>query len=66
MDVNGISYRPGNGGYQVIQVLTEKNGWQCIYERHDMPQHYTVQAKLMHLVKRFIRESKINQAIAAQ
>jgi hypothetical protein len=55
---NNIQFRPGKGDFQVLQVETSKNGFQCIYFRHEMPEHYTVQDKLMPLVKRFIRETR--------
>ncbi len=55
---NNIEFRPGKGDYQVLQVAVPNNGFQCIYFRHQMPEHYTVQDKLMPLVKRFIRESR--------
>ena len=50
----GIAYRPGRGAYQALQVFTELSGWQCIHSRADMPEHYTVQDKLMPLVRRYL------------
>jgi hypothetical protein len=58
---NDIKFRPGKGDFQVLQVETVKNGYQCIYSRFDMPEHYTVQDKLMPLVKRFIKETRTNE-----
>lgn len=50
LNSEGIPYRPGKGNYQVLQVRTEKDGWQCIFKRDDMPEHYSVNDKLMRLV----------------
>ena len=54
---NDIPYRKGKGDYQVLQVMTEKHGFQCIYRRADMPEHFTVQDKLYPLVRKFLNES---------
>lgn len=56
LDMQGIGYRPGKGDWQVLQVLTNK-GWQVIFSRLDMPEHFTVGDDLMPLVRRFL-ESK--------
>lgn len=53
-----IPYRNGKGYYQVLQVLTKDHGWQCIYSRHDMPEHYTIQDRLYPLVRRFLDSTK--------
>ena len=53
---HGIAYRAGKGAWQVLQVLTPKHGWQCVFERGDMPEHYTVQDKLMPIVRHFLKE----------
>lgn len=53
LEQQGIAYRPGKGDFQMLQVLTEEHGWQCVFRRLDMPEHYTVQDKLMPLVRRF-------------
>lgn len=58
LDMHGLSYRQGKGEYQVLQVLTEKHGWQVIYSRHDMPEHYTVSDKLYPMVRDFINTQK--------
>lgn len=57
LDSEGIAYREGKGSYQALQVQTDK-GWQTVYERNDMPEHFTVQDKLMPLVREFLDESK--------
>lgn len=53
----GITWRPGRGNYQVIQVLTTKHGWQVVYDRESAPEHYTVTWPLEMTVKRFINDS---------
>jgi hypothetical protein len=55
----GIAHRPGKGQYQALQVLTPNHGWQCIHSRLDMPEHYTVQDKLMQLVRSFLADAKV-------
>lgn len=50
-DNYGIAYRPGKGFYQVLQVQTENSGWQPIYRRNDMPEHYTIPDSLVDMVK---------------
>lgn len=54
LDSQGIGYRPGKGSYQVLQVMTPEHGFQCIFSRHDMPEHYTIQDKLYPLVRKFL------------
>ena len=54
----GIPYRGGRGVWQELQVMTPGHGWQCIFSRADMPEHYTVQDKLYPLVRSFIRKRK--------
>ena len=49
-----IGFRPGKGAWQVLQVQTPNSGWQCIHSSKDMPEHFTVQDKLMPTVKRFL------------
>ena len=54
----GVAYRAGRGEYQALQVLTNNKGWQCIYNKLDMPEHLTIQDTLKPLVKRFLTEVK--------
>jgi hypothetical protein len=49
-----IAHRPGKGEYQVLQVLTELFGWKCIYRKLEMPEHYSLDDKLVPLVYRFL------------
>ena len=63
LDSKDIPYRPGKGGWQVLQVMTRKYGWQCIFRRADMPEHYTIQEKLYPIVRQFLNaERKGNYA----
>jgi hypothetical protein len=56
LNSQGIAYRDGKGDYQALQVLTPKDGWQCIYIKHKMPEHFSVQAKLMPVVRQFLNK----------
>jgi len=50
LDSQGIAYRPGKGIWQILQVMTPKHDWQCIYERMDMPERvrkgFTINKKI--------------------
>lgn len=50
-----IPYRDGKGEYQVIQVKTPKFGWQVVYLRNKATEHYSINAKLVSTVERFLR-----------
>lgn len=54
----GIAFRAGKGRYQVLQVHTHQYGFQCIYDRHDAIEHYTVQDRLIPTVRDFLRQLK--------
>ena len=56
LDSQGIAYRPGKGNWQVLQVLTPEHGWQCVFSRADMPEHYTIQDKLYPVFKAFLNQ----------
>ena len=63
LDSLGIAHRPGKGDYQVLQVQTEKHGYQVVFEKSNMPEHYSVNDKLMPIVRRFLdHQSKNNHA----
>jgi hypothetical protein len=49
-----IPTRPGKGDWQVLQVSTKFFGWRIIHKRLDMKEHYTVDERLIPLVKKFI------------
>jgi hypothetical protein len=57
-DRMNIPYRPGKGQYQVLQILTEFFGWKIIYKRNDMPEHYSLDEKLVPIIKKFIDSQK--------
>lgn len=50
----GIEHRPPRGGYEVWQVRDKKGNWQCVFDRHTAPEHYTVAWPLEAPVRRFI------------
>jgi hypothetical protein len=54
----GIAYRPGKGAFQVLQVCVPDHGYQVVFLRLDMPEHYTVNQKLLPIVQEFIRSRK--------
>lgn len=53
-----IEHRPGRGDFQVLQIKTKNGQWQCVFDRIDAPQHYTVAWPLECIVHRFIKDSK--------
>jgi len=59
LDQNEIPHRPGKGDWEVLQVFTEKSNWQRVFERLDMKEHYSVNEKLLPIVRRFIHDSKV-------
>ena len=48
-----VAYRDGKGQFQVLQVQTPENGWQVVFSKNNMPEHYSVNSKLMPLVNLF-------------
>ena len=58
LDANGIPHRPGKGCYQVLQVDTPKHGWQVVFSRDAMPEHYAINEKLIPTVRSFQRAKK--------
>jgi len=58
LDEEGIPHRPGKGDYQVLQVYIQNVGWKCIFSRHDMKEHYTVESLLESTVEQFIAAHK--------
>ena len=57
LDSKGIQHRPGKGDWQVLQVQTTNFGWQVVFEKKDMPEHFTVNDKLVSVVREFINSS---------
>lgn len=58
LDEKGIEHRPARGTYQVLQVKTKSGQWQCVFDRHNAPEHYTVAWPLEPIVQRFIRDRR--------
>ena len=54
----GIAHRPGKGDYQVLQVLTDSHGWQVVFAKNEMPEHFTVNKALMPLLSQFFARKK--------
>lgn len=63
---NDRGWRPGKGPYQVIQILTENSGWQVVFRRDTDPEHLSLNGALEPLVRRFIRESRLEAEVAAK
>lgn len=53
-----ITFRPGRGDFQVLQIQLKDGQWACLYSRLDMPEHYTVDRRLDDLVTAFINKMK--------
>lgn len=58
LSAEGVDHRPGRGDHQMLQVYMPNGTWQCIFNRHSSPEHYTVATPLEPLVRRFIEETK--------
>lgn len=58
LDANHIEHRPGRGNWQVLQIKTNRGHWQCVFDRLDAPEHYTVAWPLESMIYKFIKESK--------
>ena len=61
----GIQFRPGRGDFEVIQIFTKNrhNPWQCIFDRLDTKEHYTVAAPLEGLVYEFIKATRVQKDV---
>jgi hypothetical protein len=62
----GRGWRSGKGAYQVIQVMTDNSGWQVVFRRDSMPEHYSINAALEPIVRRFIHDSRIEEEAHAR
>lgn len=62
LDTKGIKHRPGKGLWQVLQVCKDGVHWNCVYIRHEMPEHYTTERNLDDLVVQFCRSTKASNA----
>lgn len=58
LDSQEILHRPSKGDYQVLQVCKDGKHWNCVYIRHEMPEHFTTDRHLDSLVVKFCRESR--------
>lgn len=58
LDTKGIAHRPGKGPFQVLQVLTPEDGWQVVFIKLDMTEHFTVNNKLMPVVRQFVNRGE--------
>jgi hypothetical protein len=61
LTATGIEYRPARGDFQVLQVKV-RAGWQCVFDRLDAKEHYTVAAPLESIVRRFINAAAKDQS----
>lgn len=52
-EIKQIPYRDGKGEYQVMQVLTANYGWQVVFRKAEMPEHFSVNEKLVPIVNEF-------------
>jgi len=57
LDSQEILHRPGKGDYQVLQVCKDGKHWNCVYTRHEMPEHFTTDRHLDSLVAKFCRQA---------
>lgn len=55
---SGIAYRDGKGPYQALQVQTEQNGWQVVFIKNNMPEHFSVNSALMPIISLFYKSRK--------
>jgi hypothetical protein len=58
LDAEQIVHRPGRGVWEVMQVALANGQWACVYERIDMPEHFTTDKRIDKLVSRFIKTSR--------
>lgn len=56
LEAKGIAYRDGKGEYQVMQILTETDGWQVVFWRKSMQDYYTANDKLQPIIEAFYKE----------
>lgn len=59
LDAKGIPHRPTTAAYQVLQVYSKQTGdWVPIYKKSAATEHFTVQGRMVELVRRFIGERR--------
>ena len=64
LEENSIEHRDGKGSYQVLQVNVPGRGWQAVFSKNNMPEHYTVNVGLEQLVRNFINASKEKRSLS--
>ena len=57
LDENKIPNRIGKGEWEVRQIYLDGE-WHKLYARANMPEHLTVQTKLIELVRKFIYDTR--------
>jgi len=55
LDGAAIPHRDGRGDWQVMQVYVAPN-WLCVFNRLDMPEHFTNDRRLDRLITKFCRQ----------
>lgn len=55
LDRKHIQWREGKGEFQVMQVAWPEGQTNCVYDRIEAPEHYTVTRPMAPLVRRFIQ-----------
>ncbi len=58
LTAEGIPWRGPRGDWQIMQIQLRDGQWACIYERIHMPEHVTVDKRLVPLVYAFINSTK--------
>ena len=67
LDERGISHREGKGDTQVLQIASvDGDGWGCMYERKDSPDHYTIQEKVQSIVISFYIDRREKSDVGKQ
>ncbi len=54
LDHRCIPHRPGRGDYEVLQVQRADGTWTVLWRRDKMPEHFTVEDRMVPLVQNFI------------
>lgn len=60
--VKGYEYRNPRGEFELIQIrIPGLNMWACVFDRVNVPEHYTVDRRLDPVVRAFIESTKESQ-----
>ena len=57
-EIKQIPYRDGKGHYQILQILVPLAGWQVVFSKAYMPEHFSANEKLMPIIREFYRSRK--------